>query len=98
MAPSNYDDCILEYMQGVNNNLAARKIIESCKRKFPPKPKSHLAFFSSWSEIKVHPSFSDMNTEERKKLRDDFLLSKGVKPESKTWVEFYNATNMDMAE
>ena len=33
--PSNYDDCILDSMKGVNNNNAAIQIARSCRSKFP---------------------------------------------------------------
>lgn len=36
--PSNYDECILESMKGVESDLAARLIAHSCGEKFPVKP------------------------------------------------------------
>lgn len=33
--PSNYDECILENMEGVNSDLAAKAVIHSCRDKFP---------------------------------------------------------------
>lgn len=33
--PENYDECILETMKGVSSDVAARAIIESCRRMFP---------------------------------------------------------------
>ena len=36
--PSNYDECVIEGMKGVNGDIAARAIIKSCLNKFPPPP------------------------------------------------------------
>lgn len=36
--PSNYDECILDAMKGVSSDVAARAIIESCRRLFPEMP------------------------------------------------------------
>ena len=33
--PSNYDECIIDAMKGVSSDVAARAIIESCRRLFP---------------------------------------------------------------
>jgi hypothetical protein len=33
--PTNYDECILETMKGVSSDIAARAIIDSCRRLFP---------------------------------------------------------------
>jgi len=33
--PSNYDECITESMKGVTSNIAARAIINSCRKRFP---------------------------------------------------------------
>ena len=35
--PSDYDDCVLQSMRGVNSDLAARAIAKSCREKFPKK-------------------------------------------------------------
>jgi len=35
--PSNFSDCILEGMKGVNNDIAARQVYIACKEKFPEK-------------------------------------------------------------
>ena len=35
--PSDYDDCVLQSMKGVNSDLAARAIAKSCREKFPKK-------------------------------------------------------------
>jgi hypothetical protein len=42
--PSDYDECVLESMKGVNNDVAARAITMSCWEKFPYKktPDSEL--------------------------------------------------------
>jgi hypothetical protein len=32
--PNNYEDCILEGMKGVNNDLAAKAVVMACARKF----------------------------------------------------------------
>lgn len=37
-APSNYDECIIETMKGVSSDVAARAIIESCRKLFPESP------------------------------------------------------------
>jgi hypothetical protein len=45
--PSNYDDCILENLQDVTSDVAARAIMRSCRAKFPPPqppPKNILSF------------------------------------------------------
>lgn len=34
-SPRNYDECILKYMSGVDSNLGASQIIQSCRKKFP---------------------------------------------------------------
>jgi hypothetical protein len=36
--PSNYDECILDAMKGVSSDVAARAIIESCRRLYPDTP------------------------------------------------------------
>jgi len=33
--PSDYDECILEYVSGTNNDRAISEIRHSCRRKFP---------------------------------------------------------------
>lgn len=33
--PTNYDECILDAMKGVSSDVAARAIIDSCRRLFP---------------------------------------------------------------
>ena len=33
--PADYDECILESMEGVTSDMAARAIIVSCRTKFP---------------------------------------------------------------
>lgn|SRR5574337_1024859 len=33
--PGSYDDCILENMKGVTNEIAAKAIIQSCRKQFP---------------------------------------------------------------
>jgi hypothetical protein len=38
--PSNYDECILDAMKGVSSDVAARAIIESCRRLFPDAPEA----------------------------------------------------------
>ncbi len=35
--PSNYDECILENMNGVGSDMAARAVGAACARQFPPK-------------------------------------------------------------
>ena len=42
--PSDYDECVLQSMKGVNSDLAARAIAISCREKFPEKktPDSEL--------------------------------------------------------
>lgn len=35
--PGNYDECITESMQGVTSDVAARAIMQSCRRQFPPE-------------------------------------------------------------
>lgn len=39
VAPSDYDECILESMKGVKSDLAAESIIMSCRNKYPDAPK-----------------------------------------------------------
>lgn len=41
--PSNYDECIIESMKGVQSNIAARLIYKSCKKKFPTTRNSQPA-------------------------------------------------------
>jgi hypothetical protein len=36
--PSNYDECILDTMRGVSSDVAARAILESCRKLFPESP------------------------------------------------------------
>ena len=46
--PSNYDECILDSMKGVTNDVAAAAIRQSCRQKFPDdKPKQ--SFFPHFS-------------------------------------------------
>jgi hypothetical protein len=33
--PDNYEECVLENMEGVSSDLAARMIADSCRSKFP---------------------------------------------------------------
>jgi hypothetical protein len=33
--PTNYNDCILENMQEVSSDLAAKEIVYACEQKFP---------------------------------------------------------------
>ena len=37
--PSNFDECILQSMKGVTSDVAASLIAQSCRKKFPDKPK-----------------------------------------------------------
>ena len=37
-APSSYDECITQTMQGVSSDIAARAIMESCQNQFPTEP------------------------------------------------------------
>ena len=36
--PSNYEDCIIEGMQGVASDVAAVAVRSACREKFPNKP------------------------------------------------------------
>lgn len=36
--PTNYDECIIDAMKGVSSDVAARAIIESCRKLFPEAP------------------------------------------------------------
>ena len=37
--PSNYDECVLDGMKGVESDLAAKVIVAACRRQFPLKQK-----------------------------------------------------------
>ena len=50
--PSDYDECVLESMEGVKSDLAAKLIMNSCLEKFPPKSKPEV----SCKEHKLQPA------------------------------------------
>lgn len=41
--PSNFQDCVLEGMKGVNGDQAARMVAMACRQKFPEKPAIPIA-------------------------------------------------------
>lgn len=52
LQPRNYDDCILENMKGVSNNIVARDIRNACRRKFPTPEQQTI--FDPWNEYQKH--------------------------------------------
>lgn len=41
--PSNYEECVLENMKGIQSNTAAGAIMQVCRKKFPQKVESNTA-------------------------------------------------------
>jgi hypothetical protein len=52
LQPRNYDDCILENMKGVSNDIVARDIRNACRRKFPAPEQQTIV--GPWNEYKNH--------------------------------------------
>lgn len=51
---SNYDECITESMKGVNSDVAARAIIQACRKRFP-QPKTAPAAAPAEPAIEALP-------------------------------------------
>jgi len=41
--PSNYEECVLENMKGIQSNTAAGAVMQACRKKFPQKVESNNA-------------------------------------------------------
>lgn len=41
LGPDTYEDCILENMKGVTNDIVAQSVIAACRTKFPEKPEEY---------------------------------------------------------
>jgi hypothetical protein len=41
--PSNYEECVLENMKGIQSNTAAGAVMQACRKKFPQKIESNTA-------------------------------------------------------
>ena len=56
--PSNYEDCIIEGMQGVASDVAAVEIRRACDKKFPDRPVRQPENYDGTCEFYYDPSIS----------------------------------------
>lgn len=61
--PSNYDECILDGMKGVNSDVAAKLVAQACRKKFPVNKNSNNVVKLSddvLSKIDGHARFNSL--------------------------------------
>lgn len=85
---SNYDDCILASIKGVNNPQAVSEIKKSCLGKFPPSfdwdELARQAGVKPWRDLVATPEYLKWNDDEirafRKKFWDE-AIEPNIRPE-----------------